>query len=109
MRRKLGKTELLALLTIAGVSTGAAQAAKVDGDNAGNKSLQVIEQTQTQLGSGKDSACGKGSCGTDEDGAKKAAEKHKADATKKAPAKKSGKEATGDKKATDKKAAEKSK
>lgn len=89
MRRKLGKTEVLALLAAAGVSTCAAQAAKtVDVKESGANSLQVIEQPATQLGSGKDSACGKGACGTDESGAKAAAAKHADDAKKaKKPAK----------------------
>jgi hypothetical protein len=106
MRRKLGKTEVLALLAAAGVSTcAAAQAAKVENSaKTGVQSLQAIEQpSRTQLGGKeKEMACGKGACGTDESGAKAAADKHtkavKSD--KKAAAKKAtaGKEAIGDKK-----------
>lgn len=109
MRRKLGKTEVLALIAAAGVTTCAAQAAKVEnGARAEVQSLQVTEQTsRTQLGS--DSACGKGSCGTDESGAKAAAAKHaKTKAVKKAAqAKKEAKEAkeaSGEKKGEEKKA-----
>jgi hypothetical protein len=77
MRRKLGKSEVIALLAAAGVTTcAAAQAAKVDNTTkSGTQSLQVSEQqSRTELG--KDMACGKGSCGTDESGAKAAADKH---------------------------------
>jgi hypothetical protein len=112
MRRKLGKTELLALIAAAGVgSCAAAQAAKVDNAKTGAQPLQVIEQpARTNLGSGADSACGKGACGTDESGAKAAADKHakegkkpaakKAAALKKAAAvkKAESKEASGEKK-----------
>jgi len=115
MRRKLGKTELLALIAAAGVgSCAAAQAAKVENAKTGVQPLQVIEQpARTNLGSGADSACGKGACGTDESGAKAAAAKHsksaKKSAVKKAvvakkaankeAAKETGKEASGEKKA----------
>jgi hypothetical protein len=112
MRRKLGKTEVLALLAAAGVSTcAAAQAAKIEnGAKTGAQSLQAIEQpSHTQLGSkDKEMACGKGSCGTDESGAKAAADKHAkaAKSVKKAVvAKKAAehKEASGEKKGEPKK------
>jgi hypothetical protein len=108
MRRKLGKSEVIALLAAAGVTTcAAAQAAKVDNTTkSGAQSLQVSEkQSRTELG--KDMACGKGSCGTDESGAKAAADKHakaakvvKKAAEKKAVEKKAAenKEASGEKK-----------
>lgn len=91
MRRKLGKTELLALLAAAGVTTCAAQAAKID-SNTRSTALQVVDQpANTQLGSGKDSACGKGACGTDESGAKAAQAKRAAEAKKAPPATKAKK------------------
>ncbi len=84
MRRKLSRGEVFALLAVAGMSTSVAQAANVDSNEQRPfNSLQVIEQpASTQLGSGKESACGKGSCGTDESGAKAAQEKHEAGAKK---------------------------
>ncbi len=80
MRRKLGRSEVLALLAMAGISAGVAEAANIDASKQNqSNSLQVIEQpAATQLGSGKDSACGKGACGTDESGAKAAQQKHSA-------------------------------
>jgi hypothetical protein len=72
MPKKLAKSDLVAVLTIFGLSMNAvAQAA----DSDRSQSLSVKDRSQsTKLGS--DSACGKGSCGTDEKGAKAAQEKH---------------------------------
>lgn len=100
MRRKLGKSELLAVIAMAGVSTCAAQAAKPVDAGAAKASLKV-QQPATQLAdkqNNKESACGKGSCGVDESGAKAAQEKHAAKETKKQPAKKSTKPAAETKK-----------
>ncbi|HEY9677896.1 MAG TPA: hypothetical protein V6C76_07790 [Drouetiella sp.] len=70
--QRLSKTELTALLTVLGISTGAiANAAPTN--TANEKPFLVAEKEGAKKGA--DMACGKGSCGVDEKGAAAAKEK----------------------------------
>jgi len=88
--KKISKTELLAILTAAGVSAGSMAMAA---DKSSESALGKVEHGQTNLGT-EESKCGKGSCGKDEKGAAAAKEKKEGKAKKE----KKEKKAEGDKK-----------
>lgn len=104
MKNKLSHTDVLSLLTAAGIvaSTGAVIAANPtnQSDSSRHSTLKVSEHHRA-LGSGKENACGKGSCGTDEKGAAAAKDRDKKKSDK-SPAAKSEK-SKGDAAAKDKK------
>lgn len=71
--KKISKTELLAILAAAGVSSGSMAIAS-DGSDSTAGSLGKVEHTSPSY-LGDESKCGKGSCGKDEKGAEAAKEK----------------------------------
>jgi hypothetical protein len=124
MRKRMGSSEVLALLAVAGIATTTVvnAADKTDTNSSTSKasSLKVVSpqnkvnlddtkkkaKTETKKAaktadskkSGKEAACGKGSCGTDESGAKAAQDKHAVGKDAKKDAKKDAAPAASNKK-----------
>jgi hypothetical protein len=103
MAKKFSTSDIISLLTAAGLVAGtAAIAADSASGKAGKSAISAQEHTPLAGKNGKDNACGEGACGTDEKGAKAAQEKHKAAGAKSSHHASSGKAANGGKKPADK-------
>lgn len=74
--KRLTRSEMLALLAIAGVASGACAVNAAEKSGSSNIAPMGVVEHPTMSRLGSDSACGAGSCGADDKGAAAAKKKH---------------------------------